>query len=149
MKDFLKELFEYSHHYNLILIKKFNDGDLDHVISEKAEKLMSHLLNAHSIWNSRIKGEEPKFDVWQIHGKAELENLENENYKNSIDILENDDLERVVVYQNSKGESYQNTVRDILFHIVNHSTYHRGQLATDFRNTGIDPVVSDYIFYKR
>lgn len=132
-----------------MLVKKFNDGDLEHVISEKADKLMSHLLNAHSIWNSRIRGEETKFKVWQVHEKMELEKLEKDNFNNSIEILENDDLERVVVYQNSKGENYNNSVRDILFHIVNHSTYHRGQLAMDFRNTGIDPVVSDYIFYKR
>ncbi|AVR45752.1 damage-inducible protein DinB [Christiangramia fulva] len=149
MKEFLKELFEYSHHFNIILINKFNDGDLEHVISERSENLMSHILNAQKIWNSRIRGDEIKTDVWKKHGKKELEALENRNYENSMEILKNDDLERVVVYQNSKGVSYKNRVRDILFHIINHSTYHRGQLATDFRNDGIDPVVSDYIFYKR
>ncbi len=149
MKDFLKELFEYSHHYNTILIKKFNDGDLDHVFSERSEKLMSHLLNAHYIWNSRIAGKEVKTDGWQEHDRGELQELETRNYEDSLNVLENDDLERIVVYQNSKGESFKNSVRDILFHIINHSTYHRGQLAADFRKTGIDPVVSDYIFYKR
>lgn len=29
------------------------------------------------------------------------------------------------------------------------ATYHRGQIATDFKNTGLQPLVTDYIFYKR
>ncbi|WP_209331385.1 DinB family protein [Lunatimonas salinarum] len=34
-------------------------------------------------------------------------------------------------------------------HIVNHSTYHRGQIATLFRESGLQPVVTDYIMLKR
>jgi uncharacterized damage-inducible protein DinB len=37
----------------------------------------------------------------------------------------------------------------MLFHIVNHSTNHRGQIAVDFKSNGITPLGLDYIHYKR
>lgn len=52
MKDFFKELFEYSHHYNqkLIEIIQINPEN----ISDKALKIFSHILNAHHVWNNRL-----------------------------------------------------------------------------------------------
>ena len=50
---------------------------------------------------------------------------------------------------NSKGETFSNKIKDILFHIINHSTYHRAQIATDLKQNGIEPINTDYIFYKR
>jgi len=149
MNDFLKELLEYSNHFNKLIIDKFNDGDLVHVFSNRSLSLFSHIINTQSIWNQRIKGEKFKIDVWQVHPVEELANLELENFRSSLEILENEDFSRIVEYKNSNGEHFRNSVKDILFHIVNHSTYHRGQIAADFRENGIDPIVSDYIFYKR
>ncbi|QLH28398.1 MAG: hypothetical protein HWD63_02710 [Candidatus Parvibacillus calidus] len=39
-------------------------------------------------------------------------------------------------------------MKDIIFHIINHSTYHRGQIAMEFRQSGLEPLNTDYIFYK-
>ena len=148
MKDYFKELLEYSHHYNLEIIKKFNDGDLHFMVPERAIELLSHTLNAQKIWNERLKGNSDYVKVWEVQEVDKLEDIENENYKESLSILEKEDLDRIVKYSNTKGESYQNTVKDIIFHIVNHSTYHRGQIATEFRKQGIDPIVSDFVYYK-
>ncbi|MCH7396746.1 hypothetical protein MM236_02050 [Belliella sp. DSM 107340] len=52
-------------------------------------------------------------------------------------------------YSNSKGQKYSSSVRDILFHIINHSTYHRSQIASELKNQGIEPLITDYIFFKR
>lgn len=149
MNDFFKELFEYSHHFNKIIIEKFKDGDLALVVSDRSMKLFSHILDAHSIWNSRINKAKVELDVWQMHSVEQMEELEKVNFEISLEILENKELDQVISYRNSKGESFQNNIKEILFHVINHSTYHRGQLAADFRKTGIEPVVSDYIFYKR
>ncbi|MBL7865765.1 MAG: damage-inducible protein DinB, partial [Cyclobacteriaceae bacterium] len=58
-------------------------------------------------------------------------------------------FEKVVQYTNTKGQSFSNTVRDILFHVANHTTHHRGQIISDFRQSGIQPLVTDFIFYIR
>ena len=149
MKEHLKELLEYSHHINSKLIEKFNDGDLHLAIPESTMRLFSHILNAQYIWNSRIDGEVEKFDGWMVHEKGDLEDLENQNFNKSLDILEKLELHKNISYINPKGEQFQNSIQQILFHIVNHSTYHRGQIAAEMRKSGLEPVASDYIFYKR
>ncbi|MCH4823472.1 damage-inducible protein DinB [Gramella lutea] len=148
MKDYFKELLEYSHYYNLAIIKKFNDGDLEFMIPERAIELLSHILNAQKIWNERLKGNSDIIKVWEVQKADKLETFEKENFQETLDILEKEDLERIVSFKNTKGESYQNVVKDIIFHIVNHSTYHRGQIATELRAQGIDPIVSDFVYYK-
>ena len=55
----------------------------------------------------------------------------------------------MVHYTNTNGQAFDNSVRDILFNVINHSTYHRGQIAREFREYGPEPLVTDYIFYKR
>lgn len=148
MKDYFKQLMEYSHYYNLEIIKKFQDGDLEFMIPERAILLLSHTLNAQKIWNNRLAGEEDKVDVWGNVEVDEMEHAENANFEETVGVLEKEDLDRIVEFRNSRGESYQNSVRDIIFHVINHSTYHRGQIATEFRKQGIDPIVSDFVYYK-
>ena len=60
-----------------------------------------------------------------------------------------EDFEKRIDYENSEGRLFNNTVQDILFHIINHSTHHRGQISTDFRQNGLEPLQLDYVFYKR
>jgi uncharacterized damage-inducible protein DinB len=55
----------------------------------------------------------------------------------------------MISYQNTKGEAYQNTIKDIMFHIINHSSYHRGQVMMLVRNAGLEPIPTDYILTKR
>lgn len=149
MKEHLKDMLEYSHHFNIKIIEKFNDGDLHFVIPTSTKSLFSHILNAQTIWNNRIEANKEMVDVWKILNDEKLEEIENENYRKSLELLDNKDLTEEISYENSKGEQYRNSVQEILIHIVNHSTYHRGQIAVEFRQKGIEPVVSDYIFYKR
>ena len=144
---FLKELLEYSHFYNQKLTETFllrRDN-----ISERAIKLFSHLLNAHHIWNSRIVGKESMCGVWDIQLVQEMKAMDDSNFGETVFILDNYKLDTMIYYQNTKGQRFNNRVGDILFHIVNHSTYHRGQLATEFRQIGIEPINTDYIFFKR
>jgi uncharacterized damage-inducible protein DinB len=61
MKQFFKELFEYSHHFNHKLWDVLNDRP--NRVSEKAFKLYNHILNAHQIWNNRIEQKQTSFGV--------------------------------------------------------------------------------------
>jgi len=86
------------------------------------------------------------WDLQPVHQRAEIDA---NNYRHSLKILDEIDLAAIINYSNSQGQPFSNSVRAILFHIVNHSTYHRGQIATEFRNSGIEPIHTDYILYKR
>lgn len=147
MKPFFKELFEYSHHLN----QKLGEVFLEHSdkTSEKSVALFNHIINAHQIWNGRMLRGEDLFGVWKIHPAGELQGIDKSNFDQTMMILDETDLSTSVTYQNSKGQRFQNSVRDVLFHIINHSTHHRGQIATELKHCGVEPLVTDYIFYKR
>jgi len=146
MKEEFKELFEYSHHYNRALIALLSQHRPN--LSERVVQLINHVLNAQQIWNSRILGERT-FQVWQINSWESLEQIDRENQAKSLKIAEEADLDKIVEYSNSTGAMFSSKIKDILFHIVNHSTYHRAQVAVELRQSGIDPISTDYIHYKR
>ncbi|MCF8317338.1 MAG: hypothetical protein K9I02_01215 [Haliscomenobacter sp.] len=85
MKQFFEELTEYSHHFNQKLIDVFIDNP--DKISEKAEKLYNHILNAHQIWNNRIDPKQSVFGVWELHPVQDLKGIENANYEHTLQIL--------------------------------------------------------------
>jgi len=147
MKQLFKELFEYGHHSNQKLSIAFHEHPNKQ--SEKTIKLFSHILNAHQIWNNRIEPTQPTFEVWQIHNIQDFKRIDQANFEKSLKLLDRFDLNASANYANSKGQNFNNSIRDIFFHIVNHSTYHRAQIATEFKQNGINPLVTDFIFYKR
>ena len=59
------------------------------------------------------------------------------------------ELAQVVRYHNSEGRDCESTVQQIVLHLVNHDTYHRGQLAHRMRALGIQPPATDLIVYTR
>jgi uncharacterized damage-inducible protein DinB len=57
------------------------------------------------------------------------------------------DLERIVEYRNMKGKHFRYPLRALLQHVVNHSTYHRGQVTTQLRVLGAKPLSTDLLRY--
>lgn len=137
MKQFFKELLKYNHHFNQKLWGVF--AEHPDKASVKAAGLYNHILNAHQIWNNRIDPQQTPFGVWELHSIRDCKDIDKTNYERSLLLLERVDLNESVDYTNSKGQVFNNNVRDILFHIINHSTYHRGQIATEFRLHGLEP----------
>lgn len=147
MKQFFKELFEYTFHFNEKVINSLLD--IEGAIPEKALQLINHTINAQQIWNARIENKPCVIDVWGIRPLDTLKMINEVNYQNSLLIIESFDFDKKKKYTNTQGKAFENTVRDMLFHAVNHSTYHRGQIATYCKLSGVTPLVTDYIFYKR
>lgn len=58
-------------------------------------------------------------------------------------------LSETVPYKNSKGEPWSSTVQDILTHVILHSAYHRGQIASQMRAGGDQPAYTDFIHAAR
>ncbi|MES2767270.1 MAG: DinB family protein [Bacteroidota bacterium] len=144
--NFFKELFEYNFHCNSELIALFKNNES--AISEKSLKLLNHILNAHQIINDRILGENLSCSVWEIRPLETLLEINQNNHDKTLQILKEVDFEKVIDYKTSKGFALSNSVRDMIFHIANHSTYHRAQIASEIKQSGIEPLSSDYIFYK-
>jgi uncharacterized damage-inducible protein DinB len=48
-----------------------------------------------------------------------------------------------------KGNPYETPLWQIVMHVVNHATLHRGQVMAMFRQLGVGPPPTDLIFYYR
>ncbi|MEO0570194.1 MAG: DinB family protein [Bacteroidota bacterium] len=119
-------------------------------VPKRSLEVFSHILNAHHIWNKRLLDEDWQYEVWQVHEVNHWEDIHYENQRTTFEIITNtDDFTKRVDYKTTEGRIFANELKDILFHIINHSTNHRGQIATEFRKNklGLEPL--DYIFYKR
>ena len=140
------DIFQYHFEFNQRLILELEKALS--ALPDRTFPLFCHVLNAHQIWNARILNVQP-LGVNAVHAMETCKTLNRRNYADTLKILQEKDLSQTIEYQNSKGNSYSNTIQDILFHIANHSTHHKGQIITDFRQSGFEPLVTDYIFYKR
>ena len=144
---FFKDLFTYNHARNAELIAYLAQQDTP--VPEKALTLLSHTLNAHEIWNCRIAGTVSTHGVWEIRELAHMQEANTKQLDTSLKILESADPAQPISYITGKGDPFVNSVRDILFHVINHSTYHRGQIMSALKEAGIPPLPTDYIFYQR
>jgi len=146
MKDFFKDIFTYHHHFNWLIIDQVELHASS--LPERTYPLLCHVLNAAQIWSSRILLT-PSLGVHQLHSYDECRRIETQNLQDLIRIADHYQLDEIVQYRTSAGLPYANSVRDILYHVANHSAHHKGQIISDFRASGIEPLVTYYILYKR
>ena len=109
---------------------------------------MGHILSAERLWLERLLQQEQTVPVWPKFSIEQCE-LEMEGiarrWTGYIAVMNPERLEELVSYRNSKGEPWSSRVTDILMHVVMHSAYHRGQIASDMRVAGCTPAYTDFI----
>lgn len=114
-----------------------------------------HLWDAESIWWQRIKLQE-QIDVPGMNFTGSILELGNNLLKQSkqwkewVDQATEAALEHEFIYRNSKKEQFKQPVSEVLIHLFNHQSYHRGQLITMFRQVGCENIPStDFINFSR
>lgn len=147
------EHFIHLFEYNSWATAKTVEAVLKYVKPEsRANELLSHIISSQKIWLGRTLNKILASDPW---GKISPENYisqSNELTSEWMKLLRGvneSGLERKIEYKNTKGESFSNTVKDIITHVINHSTYHRAQIAQLIRQSGGEPAKTDYIVYQR
>jgi len=115
--------------------------------------LYSHVLSAQIIWLNRIKDiPTSPFPLWEIYNHRELKSMTEESSTNWIDFIKdhpNVTFEEMINYKDTKGNKHENTLKNIITHVLNHSTYHRGQIASKLKQLGIEVPGTDYIAFDR
>ena len=116
--------------------------------SAPAMKLLAHILSAERLWLERIRQQPQSLPVWPefnlTEGKAQIDELA-QLWREYLAQLSPAALTQKIIYKNSKGESWSSTVQDVLTHVVLHSAYHRGQIASLMRAAGQTPAYTDFI----
>ena len=113
---------------------------------------LTHILAAEWIWLKRCQGVSPKAlldpkdfpTLESLREKwAELEQGQEQLLSEETD----ESLARIIAYTNSKGEQWAYPLGQIMQHVVNHSSYHRGQVIGMLRQLGAEVVMTDFLAY--
>jgi uncharacterized damage-inducible protein DinB len=142
MDERFKRLFAYDEWANREALASLKQADRP---SEKSIKVMAHIVASEWLWLTRLRSEKQRFAVWPELTLAECEAQLGELSAEWTDYLEKAPLSRSVDYVNSKGEPWTSGVEDMLMHVVMHSSYHRGQIASELRSSGNTPAYTDFI----
>ncbi len=137
---FLLDKIEYNHEANLRIIDVIGSS----TDQEANIRLMSHIINAQDIWNKRMLEESDHFDVWQDHPVQDWGVLLKTTYGDTIRAINVNSIGKAIRFKDTKGSSYQLLTEEIIFHIINHGTYHRGQIIRNLQMSNEATVSTDY-----
>jgi uncharacterized damage-inducible protein DinB len=120
---------------------------------ERALQVMSHNQLARRAWLNRIHdkphGVADWFPTWTVAQiTADAASLDRA-WSDFLGTLKDADLDRTIEYTASDGTAYSSLLRDILTHVANHSTYHRGQVARLVSEAGGRRATTDFVAMTR
>ncbi|MEO6637060.1 MAG: DinB family protein [Ginsengibacter sp.] len=118
-------------------------------------KTVVHLMDVESIWWQRLKLQEHV--KWPgINYNARVEILSKDLLSLSMQWdkwvfdAEEEDFIHVFEYRNSKKKLFRQPVYEMLLHLFNHQTFHRGQIITMMRQNAVEKIpATDFIVYSR
>ncbi len=112
-----------------------------------------HVHQADAIWLKRMEGmRDAKLDGVSAPDLPVLRQQAAEVQGRLIAFagaLNDSDWTTVVDYRFMSGLPGRSPIYENLLHVVNHGTYHRGQIVTMLRQLGAAPIATDYIHYVR
>lgn len=113
---------------------------------------LAHIMLGEWIWLERFQGRSPNTmptadpypDLAALKARwAEIER----NLLALVAGLKQEDIDGVFEYETMIYGVYKNPLGQSLQHLVNHGTYHRGQVATMLRQLGVKPVETDLMHF--
>ena len=147
MKKLLEQYAAYNYWANQRLTEVANNLSDDALNKEinssfpSIYKTLLHLWDVEDIWWQRLKLSEQQ--VWpSTTFKGSLMELTNnllaqsKQWKEWVDMATDAALQHEFIYRNSKKDQFKQPVYEMLLHLFNHQTFHRGQLITMLRQTG-------------
>ncbi len=149
----LKQLFDYTHWANGAVL----DATAPLTPEQRTRDLRSSFPSVHAtllhiaqsdwIWLRRWQGESPAAEPsWTTDTHAQLRQQWETVMRERAGFLEPLDdtaMRRVVPYRRLDGSAHESELWQLLLHVVNHSTYHRGQVTTMLRQLGAPAVSTD------
>jgi uncharacterized damage-inducible protein DinB len=134
LADYLRRQFSYDEWANKEVLAAIRAaGGADPSSADKSSpshrslQLMSHILAAERLWLERLQQKPQSVPVWPEPDLAQCE------------------AEAATLGGLWLGEPWTSTIVDVLTHVVLHSAYHRGQIATHMRASGQTPAYTDFI----
>ncbi|HVE60593.1 MAG TPA: DinB family protein [Chitinophagaceae bacterium] len=161
MKEFLRQFAVYNIWANSLLkdviIALPEEIQLREIPSSfgSLHKTILHMWDAESTWWQRTKLQERiiiQSEGFTGNTKQAFSGLlhQNQEWNEFIINAQERQLQHELIYRNSKREQFKQPVFQILLHIFNHGSYHRGQLVNMLRQLGVDKIPqTDFIVWSR
>lgn len=146
MKDFFLDKFEYDFYATKNWIECIESQEDQ--ASPFVLRSISHIINVHHIWNRRLLQQKSESALWDVLPVSYLLKLHQENYRETVNYLEKYELEEKVKYHSSEGVQLVKSSIDILYHVLNHSNYHRAQIVMDLKQNNLKAPVFNFISYR-
>lgn len=146
--EHLRELFIYNDWANRRIIAALKSNQ-----SEKSRKILAHLLVTEKEYFERLYGKDSTgFDFWQnlpLEDCGQLARENAENYERLLKRFDDEGLGQIARYKTSEGAAHENSFRELLTHVLFHSSIHRGNIILKMREENFEPPKIDYIIYLR
>lgn len=113
-----------------------------------------HMIGAGEVWLKRWSGENPTVP-WKEEDFPTFASMSKRwtsyqaAFADFFPTLTNERLAAPLTYRDMKGNEYTVLLWKQMQHLVNHGSYHRGQLVAMLRIIGMKPVGTDLIHYYR
>ena len=121
--------------------------------SERSRRILAHILITKQEYFERLSGKDSTgFDFWPDLTLEQCGRLTDSTTTSYRELLNQGDetlLDRVAAYKTSEGVPYENTYRELLTHVLLHSSIHRGNIVLKMREEGFEPPQVDYVLYLR
>lgn len=141
----LVDHLEWAHRRTLEAVRKQGD--------EETRRLLAHVAGAERVWLRRIEtGDSSDLEIWPdltLDACAERLEAHAEAFRDLLDSLSEEELDREIAYRNSEGRAYETPLGEILLQLLLHAAHHRGQIALRLRESGEEPVNTDFITFAR
>lgn len=114
---------------------------------------LAHLVAAEWAWQERFSGRSPRSVPAWVEELRTLGAIRERWSQVELDVrgylagLDSEALDRPLAYTNLQGEKWSYPLWQALFHVVNHQTYHRGQVTTLLRQLGAPAAPIDFLVY--
>ena len=146
--EHLRELFAYNDWANRRIVTA-----LKTVANEKPRRILAHLLITEQEYYERLYGKDSfGFDFWQDLDLEACGNLARETatrFEKLLRKFDDEGLDLKTRYRTSEGVWCENTFRELLTHVVFHSSIHRGNIMSNLREENFAPPKIDYVIYLR
>jgi len=147
---YLRRLFEYDHWANREALASLSTTNAS---GDQPRKYFDHVIGAQRVWLSRFETpESPSVEAWPKLSLEECPAAIDELHRRWLALLDKltpEKLSQDLLYRNIKGVEFRTPIQDVLTHLIMHSVYHRGQVASAVRQAGGRPAATDYVVYVR
>lgn len=151
------EFMKWADDTMLAALSRVPSDRLSHDLGNSFKSLLGtlgHVYLAESVWLRRLQGNQNAL-ITDIDEPADLNALAQAwpaLHKTWIDwseSLSGEGWHNSLVHRNSQGREFQMPYWQMVLHLVNHGSYHRGQVATMLRQSGIAPPGTDLVTFYR